>query len=57
MLCDRVELIDSKPRQTADVSVSDEELEKYDPRNRQKKKSEQVWEDITALTDDSDLPF
>lgn len=57
VLCDRVELIDSKPRQTADVSVSDAELEKYDPRNRQKKKSEQVWEDITALTDDSDLPF
>ena len=57
VLCDRVELIDSKPRQTADVSVSDEELERYDPRNRQKKKSEQVWEYISALTDDSDLPF
>ena len=57
VLCDRVELIDSKPRQNADVSVSDEELERYDPRNRQKKKSEEVWEDITALTDDGDLPF
>ena len=57
VLCDRVELIDSKPRQTADVSVSDEELERYDPRNRQKKKSEQVWEDITDLTDDDQLPF
>lgn len=57
VLCDRVELIDSKPRQTADVAVSDEELERYDPRNRQKKKSEQVWEDITALTSEEDLPF
>ena len=57
VLCDRVELIDSKPRQNADVSVSDEELERYDPRNRQKKKSEHVWEDITALTDDDQLPF
>lgn len=57
VLCDRVELIDSKPRQTADVAVSDEELERYDPRNRQKAKQTYAEADFTELTDDSDLPF
>lgn len=55
VLCDRVELIDSKPRQTADVSVSDAELEKYDPRNRQKKPA-YTEADFTEVDDDS-LPF
>lgn len=57
VLCDRVELIDSKPRQTADVSVSDEELERYDPRNRQKAKQTYAEADFTELTSEEDLPF
>ena len=57
VLCDRVELIDSKPRQTADVSVSDEELERYDPRNRKKAKPTFSEADFEALTSDEDLPF
>ena len=57
VLCDRVELIDSKPRQTADVSVSDEELERYDPRNRTKAQPTFSEADFEALTSDEDLPF